>query len=231
MIQPDAIKTVSDAWNGSTLSTFDKSAEVLASSGHNNLTAILLIVIAFFGIVMFQQVARSVGASYLAIFSPNRREEIFGDTSFEKLSFLAIILLLPVFSFVLHSSGLSCIGFWWTLATITALVVLRWLNFNILSLTVTGDCIMDVKKFSDCSTIILMTLALPLYFLSLCWGENGLTFYRVYLICAAAISVLPYIAITVRKIISARFSPFFAFLYLCALEIMPIAVAVKVLID
>lgn len=232
MIQTDAIRTVADAWRGSSLATFDTGAiEGVASSGQNNNTALLLIAVAFFAIVMFEQVARSVGASFIALFSPNRRDDIFGDTYFVRKSFLTTVLLLPVFAYVIYATGLSVINFWLTMTVVAALLLVRKLNFAVLGKTVTGDCIQEVQRVSDCSTVIFMTLTLPLYLVFLSVGVEGVGFCRIYLAILGAILLLPYTSLAIRKIISSGFSLFFTFLYLCALEILPLAVAVKVLID
>ena len=232
MIQTDAIRTVSDAWKGSIMDTFESSgADALASSSVNHPTALILIAIAFISIILFQMVVQSVGVSFVAIFSSNRREDIFGDTSFTGYEFVTTVLLVPVFSYVLHCSGLSAIGFWWTLLVISSLLLLRWAVFHIMEWALTGDCATEIRKFSDCATIMLMTLSLPLYLVSAFYGTTGEGFSRVYFIIMLIVSFLPYLFISLKKIIDSRFSLFFAFLYLCALEIMPVMVVVKVLID
>jgi len=231
MIQNDAIKTVADAWKGSTLSTFDGGATGFIWPETNGSTAILLIATAFFGIVMFKQIALCVGTSFVAIFNPIRQKDIYGSTTFGSRMFLSTALLLPLFSYVLFASGLSNIDFLLTMAVVAALIALRHLQFNILNAIIMDECLQDVRKSSDYATVIFMTLALPLYFISLFCGEKDLGFYRIYLLIIGIISALPYLYFATRKIISSRFSLFFTFLYLCALEILPIAVAVKVLID
>lgn len=232
LLQAEAIRQVEDLWQGSALSAAAAGGDFapLSFAGHNNSVAVLLICIAFLTIVMFRTVAMSVAGSVIAVFSENRREEIYNDASYTGLALLTTVLLIPIYTFVLFQTKASELDYWGILAIIASLFLYRALMFFTMAWTSGDKGVYDIKKFSDSAFIIMMITAIPICLISLLFKDMAPQAARIYLLITAAICLIPYLFSATKKIISLRFSRFFAFLYLCTLEFLPVAVVVKLLI-
>ena len=231
-LQTDMIRQVGDLWQGSVLSTAASGGDFapIVFSGHNNAVAILLICIAFLTIVMFRTVAMSVAGSVIAVFSENRREEIYNDASYTSLAFLTTVLLIPIFAFVLFWTKASTLDYWMILMIIAALFIYRAAVFATMAWTSGDKGVYDIKKFSDSAFIILMLAAIPICLVSIVFRNMPAQAARIYLLVVSMVCLVPYLISATKKIISLRFSRFFAFLYLCAIEFLPLAVVVKLVI-
>ena len=232
MVQQDYFNAVDDLWKGSSLALAEAGdLAPVTLFGHNNAVIILMLAVAALTIVFFRQIAMSVAGSFVALFSENRRDDIFNDVSYGQLSTMTMLLLVPMYAFVLFYSSLGSRTYWIILATLAALFLYRRAMFALLGWINATEGVREIRNFSDSIFIIMMSLSLPIFIISYLFGNIGSTIPAVYLAVVASVCLIPYLVIACRKILSIKFSRFFCFLYLCVLEILPIAVAVKIIVS
>lgn len=212
-LQTEAIRQVEDLWHGSVLSQAAAGGDFapLVFAGHNNSVALLLICVAFLTIVMFRTVAMSVAGSVIAVFSENRRDEIYNDASYTGLALLTTVLLIPIFAFVMFQTKASPLDYWRILLILGALFVYRYALFATMAWTSGDKGVYDIKKFSDSAFIIMMTASLPICLLSLLFRNMAPQVAQVYLLIIAAICLIPYLISATKKNNSAKIFSFFRF--------------------
>ena len=232
MIQQDIISPVEELWQGSSLAVAEAGSNLAPVTlfGHNNAVIILLLAVAALMIVFFRQLAMSVAGSFVAMFSENRREAFFNDASYDSLATMTTVLLIPMYAFVLFYCGLGPRTYWAILCAITALFIYRWAMFGLLKWINGAEQIDEIRKFSGSSFILMMALSLPIFIVSYIFPGMDQKVSGIYLAIIASACILPYLTIATKKILSIKFSRFFCFLYLCVLEILPIAVVVKIIV-
>ncbi len=233
MFPLDVIHPVEEAWRGSVLPLAHHTGgfEPLAFSGRNDGVIIMLLAIAFLAIVLFRRVAATLAGSFILLFSDARKDDVLKDNSRNVTAFLITVLLIPVYSYILTVTGVSTHDVWMTLVVLVSLFVFRALLFLVLSVSEGGGFVSEMRSDSDSTFILLMTLSLPAYIPVAVFHSAGQGFSAVYLAIVAAVCIAVYLIKCFRRIISSRFSLFFCFLYLCTLEILPIAVVVKLLVS
>lgn len=233
MLLLDVIHPVEEAWRGSKLLLPSVSAgyDPILFAGQNSAKNITLIVVAVMAIVFFRQVAGTFLKSFELLFSENRRDEVLDDSSYGYLAALTIMLLIPAYSFLLKATGASTRSFWITMAVIASFILFRSLMFAIMA-WVGGDYgLNSLKRHSDSTFILMMAISLPIYLVSILLPEDRQALPVTCIIIIAALCFLTYLVAGTKRIMSSRFSRFFCFLYLCTLEILPMAVVVKILVS
>ena len=232
MVQQDMITPVEELLRGSSLALPDvPDLAPVTLFGHNNAVIILLLAVAAMIIVFFRQIAMSVAGSFVAMFSENRRDAIFNDVSYGPLSSMTTLMLIPMYAFVLFYCRLGSQTYWIILAAVAALFFYRRVMFSLLE-WINGDERTDeTRKFSAGTFILLMSFSLPVFIISYLFPGMDPKVAAVYLATVASLCLIPYLVIASRKILSIKFSRFFCFLYLCVLEILPIAVVVKIIVS
>lgn len=233
MLPLDVIHPVEEAWRGSVLPLAGNAGgwEPLAFSGRNDAKILMLVAVAFLLIVLFRRVASTVIGSFMVLFSDVRKDDVLNDTSRNALAALVTILLIPIYSYILTATGVSSYGIWMTILTVASLFVYRALMFLILKASGGGSEVGELRSNSDSAFILLMALSLPAYIPAALARSSDFRLPAVYLAVVAAVCIAVYLVICCKRLISARFSIFFCFLYLCTLEILPIAVVVKTLVS
>lgn len=232
MVQQDIITPVEELLRGSSLA-LSEAADLAPVTlfGHNNAVIILLLAVAAMIIVFFRQIAMSVAGSFVAMFSENRREAFFNDASYNSLATMTTLLLIPMYAFVLFYCRLGSQTYWIILAAVAALFIYRAAMFSLLQWINGAEQIDEIRKFSASTFILLMSLSLPVFIISYLFPGMDPKVAGIYLAVVASLCLIPYLAIATRKILSIKFSRFFCFLYLCVLEILPIAVVVKLIVS
>ena len=232
MVQQDIITPVEELLRGSSLA-LSEAADLAPVTlfGHNNAVIILLLAVAAMIIVFFRQIAMSVAGSFVAMFSENRREAIFNDASYNSLATMTTLLLIPMYAFVLFYCRLGSQTYWIILAAVAALFIYRAAMFSLLQWINGAEQIDEIRKFSASTFILLMSLSLPVFIISYLFPGMDPKVAGIYLAVVASLCLIPYLVIATRKILSIKFSRFFCFLYLCVLEILPIAVVVKIIVS
>ena len=232
MALQDIISPVEELWKGSSLALQDAAGlSPVTLFGHNNAVIILMLAVAALTIVFFRQIALSVAGSFVAMFSENRRDDIFNDASYGQLSTMTTLLLVPMYAFVLFYCSFGSRSYWIILAAVAALLLYRRAMFALLMWINASEGVMEIRNFSDSIFIMMMSLSLPVFIVSYLFPGMSQTVHAVYLATVATICLIPYFVIACKKIVAIKFSRFFCFLYLCVLEILPIAVVVKIIVS
>lgn len=233
MLAMEVIRPVSEAWPGSTLPLFTCADGVanMPLAALNTTTNILIISIVALVIILFRQVASTFLNSAMLVFSENRRDEVLNDSNFGKLSFVTTVLLVPAYAFVVSTSGVSTRSLAVTMLLVASLLLFRLVTFRLMAWAGNDSGMIDLERHSDSAFILLMTLSLPVYIVSLAFPAAYHSIAAFYLAAVAVVSFLAYLPSCLKIIKSSRFSHFFCFLYLCILEILPIAVVVKILVS
>lgn len=232
MAMEDAISPVEELWRGSSLSL--SGAENLAPvtlSGQNSAVVILMLAVAALSIVFFRQIALSTAGAFVAMFSKNRRELIFNDVSYGQMTSMTMVMMIPVYAFVLCCCAPVSRSYWIILAALSALLLYRRIMFALVAWINSAEGIDMIRKFSRATFIMTVTLSLPACMAACLFPGAEPGIWTIYLAVAAGLSLLPYLAIAFKRVFSIKFSPFFCFLYLCVLEILPIAAVVKFIVS
>jgi len=145
---------------------------------------------------------------------------------------VVFLLLLPFYALTLTLTGLSSLGYVWTLAALAGLLLFRKLVYLLLGwLSSRHGAFQALEKTGyalSVSGMLVSTLAalavwlLPSLPQWLLWGWLGL---------AALLCLVFYVRRGNSIILSTGFSVFFWVLYLCTLEFLPICVVVNLLIN
>ncbi|MBO4571880.1 MAG: DUF4271 domain-containing protein [Bacteroidales bacterium] len=228
----DIISPVGELWRGSSLALQEAgNLTPVTLFGHNNAVIILMLAVAALTIVFFRQIALSVAGSFVALFSENRRDDIFNDASYGQLSTMTTLILVPMYAFVLFYCSLGGRSYWMILASVAALLLYRRAMFALIGWINGTEAVNEVKNFSDSTFIMMMSLSQPVFIVAYLFGNMSRMIPAIYLAVVATLCLIPYLAIACKKILAIKFSRFFCFLYLCVLEILPIAVVVKIIVS
>ena len=228
----DIITPVDELWRGSSLALSETGAlSPVTLFGHNNAVIVLMLAVAALTIVFFRQIALSVAGSFVAMFSENRRDDIFNDASYGQLSTMTTLLLVPMYAFVLFYSSLGNRSYWIILASLALLLLYRRAMFSLMTGINASDRVGEIKNFSDSIFIMMMSLSLPVFIVSYLFPGMSHAVPAIYLAVVATICLIPYFVIACKKAVAIKFSRYFCFLYLCILEILPIAVVVKIIVS
>ena len=148
-----------------------------------------------------------------------------------KSTHIAFWLLVPFYVLFFTGCGVSSLGYWWTLCVLVAFFVFRHL-----ALLAIG-WIMNCREAAQSAIglgrtlwvyVIALSLAAPLA--AYLFPGLPLGALRIYAAAVTAVGFLFY-AVKINEIFRASgFSFFSTFLYLCALEILPICIAVDCMI-
>lgn len=173
----------------------------------------------------------AVGGSVGMLFSDARRRELLCRTRFKQSVDLAYILALPAFTLLLVLSGASRHGFWYTLAVMAGWAVARELAVVLLSRRGVNTTLADTARlFRSCfllATLLCIPAGLMIWLVPA--SVPGITAPAVA--AAAGILLLTYVFNSYKLFLSPKFSHFISFLYLCGLDLLPIAVVVQFLVQ
>ena len=142
----------------------------------------------------------------------------------------ALTLLIPFYAITLVSTGVSRVGFGWTLAALAALALFRMLANRTLGwLTSRKPTFRALERLNEALCVLAIFASLPFFVLG--WlvpaCPQGLLWGALAVIAAAA--AVMYVWRGSQIILSAQFSIVYWVLYLCALEFLPICVVVNFL--
>ena len=168
-------------------------------------------------------------ASYRGLYST---QEMLGNNYLCDSVRMIFLLLLPFYALTLVVSGVSSLGFFMTLA----LLVLLWLFCKMASmmlgwLSSRQGAMRSVEITGYAVSIIAMLVSLAACIIGWLVPAVPHKLLAGFLAVVAAIGFFVYSRRSFSLILSTGFSPFFWVLYLCALNFLPICVAVNILIN
>ena len=183
-------------------------------------------------LLLYNRLLAAVQGSASCLHGMNGTTEMLGNGYLCDSVRMMFLLLIPFYALAFVVTGLSSVGYFWTLAAFLGLWLFRklvywtvgWLSSRpavMRSVERTGYAFGVAAILLSCVVAVVVWLvpATPLW---LRWGWMGLV---------AVVAFLFYARRSFSLIFSAGFSPFFWVLYLCGLEILPICVVVNLLIN
>ena len=183
-------------------------------------------------LLLFNRLLAAVRGSVSCLHGMNGTTEMLGNGYICDSARMMFLLLIPFYALTFVVTGLSSVGYLWTLAAFLGLWLFRklvyrtvgWLGSRPSALRAverTGYAFGVLAILLSCLIAVLVWLipATPRW---VSWGWVGLV---------AVVAFLFYVRRSFSLIFSAGFSPFFWVLYLCGLEFLPICVVVNLLIN
>jgi len=182
-------------------------------------------------LLCFNRLLAAIRGSLACLHGINGTIEMLGNGYVCDSVRILFLLLIPFYALTFVVTGLSSVGWLWTLAAFYGLWLFRklvcltvgWLGGRpsvIRSVERTGYAFAVTAMLLSCLSAVLAWL-LPQTPLWVTWGWIGLV---------AVLAFFFYVRRSFSMIFSAGFSPFLWVLYLCGLEILPICVVVNLLI-
>ena len=174
---------------------------------------------------------QAIGGSFAMLFSEARRRELVCRINFKQSVDVTYILFVPAYSLVVLLSGISPHGFWRIFGVLVGWAVIREVILFLLRRRSGDPTAADTGRFFR-SVFVLNTLfSLPVTLLP--WIAPGWVpgVSSVVVAVLAGISLLTYLYKSYKAFLSPKFSHISSFLYLCGLDLLPIVVVVKLLVQ
>lgn len=233
---------IDSAWVGSTVS-IPRPEQIIPQSGLFSETAVgiftlcILLIILIFG----KKLASVIPQLFSFIFFPNDSRKI-NENHFVSSALVAIfILCCPIFIALCEKYQILSIDYFpqfnpsynfiFLLSILLLIFLIRKLLLHITgSVTKKGVLFSTISKttiFFFCIAVTISLLPLPLTFLI---DEPNYHIFRIVIYSLFGLIFLFYLFYIRKIIISSGVSPFFCFLYLCTLEILPASLIVGTLV-
>ena len=190
--------------------------------------AVVLVALCF---PFLNNLIQAVGGSFAMLFSEARRRELVCRINFKQSVDVTYGLFIPTYSLVLLLSGASPHGFWYILGVLTGWAVLREVILFFLRRRSNTPVTADTGRFFRSVFVLCTLFSLPVTLLP--WMAPGWVpgVSSVMVAVLAGISLLTYLFKSYKAFLSPKFSHISSFLYLCGLDLLPIVVVVKLLVQ
>ncbi len=227
------IRAIAELWQGSSLDIppVNPSAATMQSGWEAAplVAAILLVVILLF----FRTLAEALVGSAEILFSRRSLSNIAHGPAFRLTTTITATLCIPTLAVILVATGIS------TLTVVQAIIVfLSYLALqqilNHLSAQIVGrEVPFRTFKLQRSMLILITAAALPTLIIPIAGLGGGLwaSVAAIYLAIVFLAAAIRYVIAVLMLIPEMRFSYFFTFLYLCGVELLPLAATVRVLLD
>lgn len=229
----EGIRPIAELWQGSSLDIppVDSSAAVL-QSGWDALplaAAILLVVILLF----FRTLSEALAGSAEILFVRRGPSNIAHGPAFRLTVTLTAVLCVPTLSVILVATGISTLTFVQAILVFPAYLALRQILNHFAVQIVGREIPRSVFKLQRSMLILITATALPALIIPLARPGGGIwaSVAAIYLAIIFLAAAIRYVIAVLKIIPEMRFSYFFTFLYLCGVELLPLAATVKVLLD
>ena len=222
-----------ELWPGSSLILDGMMSDAVAVSVAPPASVLFfLLAVALTLLLSFSRVVVALRGATFVVRGNNSTMEVLGNKYDCDSIFLSYLLLLPVYALTLLIDGVSSLDYWMTLVVLVALMLFRriclavsgWLSGRrgaMRQVSMVGRSIMVPVVLISSLTGLLVRV----------FPDISRTFIFVLLIVIAAAGYIVYVKRSFDIINSSGFSRFFWFLYLCALDILPICVAVNIMFN
>lgn len=225
---PLEISSVSALWPSSSLAAQGGTAALQEVAGFLPLTtAVTAIVILAF----FRHISYAVSGSMLLLFTPGTHSDLNDGVSFNRAANITALICIPAVSICLVQSGISRLS---TIGTVilTASYVFLQIIFIWVARFFSEEETREAGLIQARSVFILFTLlCVPAAILAFAFPNVGKSISCVYIPVVAALAAVYYAISSCTTILKLRFSYFFTFLYLCGVQLLPLAATVKLLLD
>lgn len=227
----ELVYTVNDCWPGSQLQNFSDAVLATSSMGIDYWPSNIAIGIFFFSLLFFKQILSAISYSISITISGNTPKECYDNQYVKTIITLTSILSVVVIDLVLYYFQFTNLPFWKLSVYLVALIVTRYIIgyvFKILRGRVEMWKSINANfKVSSIFSVFLLLPACIIFYLS--EGE-AISMYKYYTIFAFCLPYLTYLVRSTKIIFSLGCSIFFWFLYLCALEFLPIGIFISAIV-
>lgn len=225
---PLEISSVSALWPSSSLAAQGGTAAMPEVAGYLPLiTALTAIVILAF----FRHISYAVSGSILLLFTPGTHSDLNDGVSFNRAANITAMISVPAVSICLVMAGISRLSIIGTVIVTASYVFLQIIFIRIARFFNDEDA-REAGLIQARSVFILFTLlCMPAAILASAFSTVGKSISCVYIPIVAAIAAVYYAISSGTRILKLRFSYFFTFLYLCGVQLLPLAATVKLLLD
>lgn len=191
----------------------------------------VLVILAALCFPFLQNLIYAVGGSVRMLFSDARRRELLCRTRFKQSVDLAYFLALPAFSLLLVLSGASIHGFWYALAVMAGWAVARELVAGLIRRRRTDPTLADTARLFRSCFVLATLLSIPIGLAIWLFPASVPSITAPAIAIAGAVMLMTYTFTAYKLFLTPKFSLYFSFLYLCALDLLPIVVVVKLLVQ
>lgn len=225
---PLEISSVSALWPSSSLAAQGGTAALQEVAGFLPLTtAVTAIVILAF----FRHITYAVSGSAILLFTPGTHLDLNDGVSFNNAANITVMICIPVISICLVMVGISRLSTIGTVAVTASYVFLQilfiWIARFFSEVETKGADLVQARSIFILSTL----LCVPAAILTFAFPNVGKSISCVYIPVVAALAAVYYAISSCTTILKLRFSYFFTFLYLCGVQLLPLAATVKLLLD
>ncbi len=182
-------------------------------------------------LLCYNRLVAAVGGSLACYRGTNGMQEMLGNTYVVDSVRIVFLLLLPFLALSLTVTGLSGVGYWWTLAALLGLWLFRKLVYATAGWLVSRRS--DFRNAEQVGYAVGMLMLLgALVALLLAWLVPATPRWLLWgwLGVCALVALVVYALRGFSLFSHAGFSPYLWVLYLCGLEVLPISVVVNILI-
>lgn len=181
-------------------------------------------------LVFSRRIVYGVAGSAAILFTPANRSDLSDGLAFRKDANLTMAFCIPVLSLILVLTGVSRQNIAVTAAAISAYLLLQIAAYKFTGTFSNPDC-NDSGMTRGRSIFILFTAVLMPAAIIAASSASGISFAAGYVATVALPAFLLFAISSLRSFFSFRFSFIFSFLYLCGIQLLPLAVIIKFLLD
>ena len=174
---------------------------------------------------------QAIGGSFAMLFSEARRRELFCRINFKQSVDVAYVLFIPAYSLVVLLSGVSPHGFWRIFGVLVGWAVVREAILFLVRRRSGDPTAADTGRFFRSIFVLCTLFSLPVTLLPWIAPTWVPEVSSVVVAVVAGISLLTYLYKSYKAFLSPKFSHISSFLYLCGLDLLPIVVVVKLLVQ
>ena len=228
----DTIRTLAEAWPGSELplAGFALQAEETAASGPGPILPWVVGLSAIATILFLPNILYAVEGGIGIFLSEARRREVMSDNSFKRGADIAFFIAVPCYALLLTATRASAHSFWQTLLILSLWLLLREAAFRIMGWFRQDAEIAESGRYFRTVFLLATVGSLPALLVAQLIPASVPGFSSIYIAVIAAGALFAYLFKSYTVILRPGFSHFFSFLYLCAFDVIPIAVVVKLLV-
>ncbi len=183
-------------------------------------------------LLLYNRLLAAVRGGWSCIHGLNGTLEMLGNQYICDSVRISCLLLVPFYALALVVTGLSTVGYAWTLAALVALWLFRKLVYGLMGwLGGRMSAFRSIERMGYAVGVLVMLASVPAILLGWLVPGTPRWLLLLLLVLPVAAGAFLYVRRGFSIIFSTEFSVFFWVLYLCALEFLPICVVVNQLIN
>lgn len=197
----------------------------------NQYVLYLLLALSLLSLMLYGRIAEALSSSFKILQGGVNLKDVLNSKQKNDSVRIGFLLAIPFYAFVFFKTKVSPLDYWWILGIIAVYYGYKYLLFKILGwATNKKETFVEVEKHNNGAFFLLMVFSLPALLPLLFSANVPSNTLAIYMLAVAVFLLFIYFYQINKIFIASNFSAFFRFLYLCALEILPILVVVKVVV-